>query len=145
MIEETAIVTRIDNGQAWIKSLQSGACGGCMQQASCGTSTLAKLLPKREFAVDYDMALQVGDKVRVAIDDSHLLLSSLLLYLLPLLIMLIGVGMANAILPASVSDWLPEISLGLLLLAFWLIHHFQNYLLIHLCFKPQILGKLVTV
>jgi sigma-E factor negative regulatory protein RseC len=59
--------------------------------------------------------------------------------------MLIGVGMANAILPASVSDWLPEISLGLLLLAFWLIHHFQNYLLIHLCFKPQILGKLVTV
>lgn len=145
MIEEAAIVTRIDCGQTWIKSLQSGACGGCMQQTSCGTATLAKMLPKREFAVDCDIVLQVGDKVRVAIDDSHLLLSSVLLYLLPLLIMIFGVGMANAFLPTSISDWLPEISLVLLLLAFWLIHHFQNYLLIHLCFKPQILGTLITV
>ncbi|PPD30594.1 MAG: sigma E positive regulator RseC/MucC [Methylomonas sp.] len=145
MIEEAAIVTRINNGQAWIKSLQSGACGGCMQQASCGTSTLAKLLPKREFAVEYNMALQVGDKVRIAIDDSHLLLSSLLLYLLPLLIMLSGVSMADAFLPSTVSVWLPEISLILLLLAFRLIHHFQNYLLIHLCFKPQILRKSIMV
>lgn len=142
MIEEAAIVTRVEPGQVWIKSLQSGACGGCMQQASCGTATLSRWLPKREFAVDCQSGLQVEDKVRVAIDDSHLLLSSVVLYLLPLLFMLLGMGLAQVLLPLSIQDnWLPEIALLALLLGFWLIHHFQNFLLIHLCFKPQIIAK----
>lgn len=143
MIEEAAIVTRVAKGQVWIRSLQSGACGGCMQKATCGTATLAKWLPKREFAIDCDRDLLVGDQVRVAIDDSHLLLSSLVLYLLPLLTMLAGVGMANVFLPVAVSNsWLPEIALSVLLLAFWVIHRFQNFLLLCFCFNPQIVGKL---
>ena len=142
MIEESAIVTRVERDQVWIKSLQNGACGGCVQQSSCGTAMLSKWLPKREFAVDCDSRLQVGDKVRIAIDDSHLLLSSLVLYLLPLLLMLLGIGVAEFLLPRPILDnWLPEIALITLLLAFWLIHHFQNFLLIHLCFKPQIIAK----
>lgn len=142
MIEEAAIVTRIDDGQVWIKSLQSNACGGCMQQASCGTATLAKWLPKREFAIDCERILQIGDQVQVAIDDAHVLLSSLVLYMLPLLMMLAGVGLASTFLPATVIDsWLPEIALLILLLAFWLIHRFQNLLLMHFCFKPQIVAK----
>ncbi|MDD2761461.1 MAG: SoxR reducing system RseC family protein [Methylomonas sp.] len=142
MIEEAAIVTRIDAGQVWIKALQGGACGGCIQQSTCGTAALSKWLPKREFAVDCDRSLNVGDRVTVAIDDSHLLLSSLVLYLLPILSMLGGVGLANVFLPETVADaWLPEISLAILLLTFWLIHRFQNLLLLHFCFMPQISGK----
>lgn len=142
MIEEAAIVTRIADGQVWIKSLQSNACGGCMQQASCGTATLAKWLPKREFAIDCDRMLRIGDQVQVAIDDTHVLLSSLVLYLLPLLTMLAGVGLASAFLPATVTaSWLPEIALSILLSAFWLIHRLQNPLLMHFCFKPQIVAK----
>ena len=143
MIEETAIVTRVADGQAWIKSLQSGACGGCMQQTSCGTATLSKWLPKREFAVDSDRLLAVGDRVRVGIDDSHVLLSSLLLYLLPILVMLIGVGVADRFFPAVFSDeWLPELAFTLLLLTFWIIHKLQNLFLLYFCFRPQIVGKL---
>lgn len=142
MIEEAAIVTRVDAGRTWIKSRQSSACGGCMQQQSCGTATLAKILPKREFAVDSELALQVGDRVMVAIDDAHLLLTSLLLYLLPLLLMLAAVGLAAHYLPAMAGDWLPEIALLALLLSFWLIHRSQHVLLLQLCFKPQIVRKL---
>jgi sigma-E factor negative regulatory protein RseC len=143
VIEESAVVTKIDNQQVWIKSLQSGACGGCMQQTSCGTATLSKLLPKREFAVDCDLTLKVGDQVKVAIDDSHLLFSSLLLYLLPLLIMLVGVTLADFWLPVAVSEvWLPVMALLLLLTAFWAIHRFQALLLLHFCFRPQIVEKI---
>lgn len=143
MIEEAAIVIRVEPGQTWIKSLQSGACGGCIQQSSCGTATLAKLLPKREFAVDCALTLQVGDHVSVAIDDAHLLQSSLLLYLLPLLLMLAGVGLGNVILPAALADaWLPEIALSALLLAFGLIHRLQTPLLLYFCYRPQIIRKL---
>lgn len=140
MIEEQAIVTRVEHGQVWIKSLQSGGCGGCAQQTSCGTATLAKLLPKREFAVDCDLDLQEGDRVSVAIDNSQLLFSSLLLYLLPLLVMLAGVGLANALLPAAVAEaWLPEIALLILLLAFWLIRRFQA-LSVRIASKSMITG-----
>ncbi|MGR8931055.1 MAG: SoxR reducing system RseC family protein [Gammaproteobacteria bacterium] len=143
MIEEQAIVTRVEDGQVWIKALQTSACGSCTQQSSCTSATLSKWLPKREFAVDSDRTLKVGDQVTVGIDDSHLLLSSIVLYLLPLLTTLTGVGLATVFLPTNVADdWLPEISLGILLLTFWLIHHFQNPLLLHFCFRPQIVDKL---
>lgn len=142
MIEERAIVTRAVNGQVLVKRLQDGACGGCMQQAACGTATLSKLLPKREFAVDCDLALQAGDQVVVAIDDAHLLSTSLLMYVLPLLAMLVAVGLASLALPAAEADvWLPVIALSTLLLAFRLIHRFQAAFLLHYCFKPQIVRK----
>lgn len=144
MIEEQAVVTRVGlDGRPWIKSLQTSACGACLQKQSCGTATLAKVLPKREFAVDSELALQAGDRVVVAIDDSHLVLTSLLLYLLPLLLMFGGLGLAQWLLPAALIDaWLPEIALSTLLLGFWLIHRSQNLLLLHLCFRPQIVRKL---
>ena len=142
MIEEQALVTRIESNQVWIKSLQSSACGGCVQQTSCGTATLAKLLPKREFAVncDLNLDLNVGDCVRVQIDDSHLILSSLLLYLLPLIVTLTVVGFANTL--PILETWLPEISLATLLLTFWLIHHFHAPLLVRFSLKPLIVGKI---
>ncbi len=137
MIEEQAIVTRVEAGQVWIKSLQTGACGGCSQQAGCSTATLAKILPKREFAVDCDLDLHVGDSVRIQIDDSHLILSSILLYLLPLIVTLTIVCLANTFL-LMLESWLPEISMATLLLTFWLIHHFHTPLLARFCFKPLI-------
>ncbi len=137
MIEEQVIVTHVEKGQVWIKSLQSGACGGCSQQMSCSTATLAKILPKREFTVDCDLDLHTGDVVRVQIDDSHLILSSMLLYLLPLIVTLTVVCLANTFLPI-LESWLPEISMATLLLTFWLIHHFHTSLLARFCFKPVI-------
>lgn len=130
MIEEIAVVTRTGNGRIRIKSRQNSACGGCMQKESCGTAVLGKQLPNRELEVDCLLDLQVGDQVRVAIDDARLLSGSALLYLLPLLIMLAGVGLANAYLPAEAADsWMPEIALSGLLLAFRAIHHLQKRLL----------------
>lgn len=137
MIEEQAVVTKVEQGKIWIKSLQTGACGGCSQQISCSTAMLAKLLPKREFAIESDLTLRAGDSVRVQIDDSHLLLSSVLLYLFPLLVTLTGVGIVNALLP-MLEALLPEISLATLLLTFWIIHHFHMPLLARFCFKPLI-------
>jgi sigma-E factor negative regulatory protein RseC len=130
MIEAIAVVTRTGNGRIWIKSRQNSACGGCMQQASCGTAVIGKQLPNRELEVDCPLDLHVGDQVRVAIDDVQLLSGSVLLYLLPLLIMLAGVGLANALLPAATAAaWMPEIALSGLLLAFRMIHHLQKRLL----------------
>lgn len=143
MLEETAVVVRVDDGQTWIQSLQSDACGGCAQKMSCGTATMAKALPKREFAIACDVALQAGDQVVVAIDDGHLLRTALLLYLLPLLIMLAAVALAALCWPVA-DNWLPEIALVSLLASFWLLHRCQNRLLLHLSCQPQIVRKLAN-
>jgi sigma-E factor negative regulatory protein RseC len=141
MVEEQAEVVRVENGQVWIKSLQAGACGGCMQKSACGAAALSKLLPKREFAVDCQLDLQVGDHVLVAIDDAHLLSTSLLMYILPVLAMLGIVSLASFVLPAAIADiWLPVIALIAVLLSFFLIHKFQGIFLLHFCFSPQIVG-----
>lgn len=142
MIEEQAIVSKIVDGQIWIKSLQTGGCGGCAQQASCTTATFAKLLPKHEFAVESEFALQTGDQVVVAIDDAHLLSTSMLLYVLPIITMLMAVCLADFALPATIAEpGLPVIALVTLLVTFWLIHRFQAVFLLHFCFKPQVVRK----
>lgn len=141
MIEEIAIVTRTESTQVFIKSLQSGACGGCSQLAGCTSAAVAAILPKREFALESDLTLKVGDCVRVQIDDSHLILSSMLLYLLPLIVTLTIVCFANTFLP-MLENWLPEISITTLLLTFWAIHHFHAPLLVKFSLKPQITGKI---
>ncbi|MBK8815112.1 MAG: SoxR reducing system RseC family protein [Methylococcaceae bacterium] len=142
MIEEEAVVTQLEANQAWIKRLHIGGCSGCLQQTTCGTSVLSKLLPKREFAVDNDMALKVGDKVTVAVDDSQLLFSSFLLYLLPLLVMFIAVIATIKLFPtAFVEYWLPVIAIFALLFSFYLIHRIQAVLVMYFCSKPQIVAK----
>jgi sigma-E factor negative regulatory protein RseC len=142
MIEQQAVVTRVAPGQVWITSQQTG-CGTCSQLASCSTASLAKLLPKREFSLECELNLQVGDEVLVGIDDTHLLSTSMLLYLLPIVVMLVCVGIANMILSvAIVNNWLPVIALLSLLLVFCLLHRFQAILLWYFCFKPQILQKM---
>lgn len=140
MIEEAAVVTRVAPGLAWIKGQPGSACGGCSQQAECGTATLAKLLPKREFAVACELPLKAGDRVKVALDDARLLQGSLLVYGLPLLAMLLAVAAARLLLPGA-ADWLPEIALSALLLAFGLIHRIQRRWLSMTGFKPVIIGK----
>lgn len=140
MIEETATVTRIGSGRVWITSRQAGGCAGCMQQSSCGTATLSKLLPQRELSLTCELALQPGDQVRVAIDDSCLVWGSLLLYLLPILLTLLTVAWAELFLPA-LTDWLPELALSTLLLAFGCIHRFQAAWLPTGRFRLLIVGK----
>jgi sigma-E factor negative regulatory protein RseC len=138
MIEDIAVVTRAEGGRAWLRRRQNGACGGCVQQASCGTATLGRLLPGRELEVVTSLDLQAGDRVRVTIDDAHLLAGSALLYLLPLLLMFAGIGLAKALLPAEAAEaWLPEIALAGLLLAFRAVHCAQKRLLRFIA-KPDV-------
>ena len=103
---------------------------------------MAKILPKREFAVECEMVLKAGDEVVVAIDDAHLLSTSLLLYVVPLFLMLLAVGVGNQFMPPALADiYLPVAALASLLLAFWLVHRFQAVFLLHVCFKPQIVRR----
>lgn len=140
MIEQDAIVTHYTNGRAWIRAQSGGACGGCQQQAHCGTATLAKGLPQREFELDCPVSVQPGEQVRVSIDDSALLSASLLAYLLPMIVMLAMVVGCNVLLP-QLTDALPIVALAGLLLGCWLAHVWQSKCRSQQRFQPHIVGK----
>lgn len=140
MIEQEALVTRYVNDRATIQVQSAGKCGGCRQQAHCGTATLAKGLPPREFELDCSILVTPGDQVRVIIDDSGLLLASLLAYLLPIAVML-GLVVTSRILWPELVDYLPLLALAGLGVGCWFSSLWQNKHRLQPRFRPRIVDK----
>lgn len=101
MIEETATVVECSNGQAVLEAQRQSTCGSCAAKSGCGTAVFAKTLGKKSsrITVDNTHNLQVGDMVMVGLHENALLLTSFVIYLLPL---------AGLLLFAITGKWLSQ-------------------------------------
>ncbi len=145
MIEEIAVVAKIENHQVWVKSEQNTTCGGCVQQGSCSTSLLEKVIKKRMFAVDCQLPLAIGDQVVVAIDENMLIRASFLLYLVPLLCMFAGGALAEWLVTAGNPNaelLVAGAAFASLLLSLWSINKLQHAFFLHYCSRPLVVRKL---
>ena len=145
MIEELAVVVKIENRQVWVESGQNSACGGCLQKASCTTNALGSVLKKKSVPVDSDIQLKTGDEVMVAIDESLLLRASLLLYLLPLIVLFTGAGIADWLLAdnAPYADlWIAGSAFLSFLFSLWLINKAQSLLILNYYARPVVVRKM---
>ena len=145
MIEELAVVVKIENRQVWVESGQNSTCGGCQQKASCTTNALGSVLKKKSVPVDSDIQLKTGDEVMVAIDESLLLRASLLLYLLPLLALFTGAGIADWFLAdnAPYADlWIAGSAFLSFLFSLWLINKAQSLLILNYYARPVVVRKM---
>lgn len=102
MLEQTAEVTRTASDGVWVQAVESSGCGTCGGQG-CSTRRLAELFQRksRHFRVDSDLALTPGDRVIVGIADGSVLRSAWLAYGLPLVLMLAGALLAQAVQPGD--------------------------------------------
>jgi len=144
MIEELAVVVKIDNQQVWVESGQTSGCGGCQQKASCTTNAIGSVLKKKSVPVDCDIQLKTGDEVVVAIDENLLLRASLLLYLMPLIALFTGAGIADWMLPdnGQYADlWIAGSALLSFLLSLWLINKAQRLLILNYYARPVVIRK----
>jgi len=144
MIEELAVVVKIDNQQVWVEGGQSSACGGCQQKASCTTNALGSMLKKKAAPVNSAFQLKTGDTVMVAIDEKLLLQASLLLYFLPLIALFAGAGIADWLLPTHVlyADlWIAASGLSSFLLSLWLINKVQHVVVLGYYARPVVVKK----
>jgi sigma-E factor negative regulatory protein RseC len=145
MIEELAVVVKIENHQVWVESGQNSACGGCQQKASCTTNALGSVLKKKSVPVDSDMQLKTGDEVMVAIDENLLLRASLLLYLAPLIALFTGAGIADWLMAdnALYADlWIAGSALLGFLFSLWLINKGQSLLVLNYFTRPVVVRKI---
>ncbi|MFA5982744.1 MAG: SoxR reducing system RseC family protein [Methylococcaceae bacterium] len=133
MIEEVAVVAKVENGQVWVQAAQNSGCGGCQQKTTCATSALSGIIKKKPVVASSAFELKAGDEVLVAVDESVLLGASFLLYFMPLLGLFLGGGLANWLLPDSVDIkdlWVAICALSTLFLALGLINRVQTKYLI---------------
>jgi sigma-E factor negative regulatory protein RseC len=92
MIKEDAIVVACDKDKAEIEIIRTKPCGLCGQTQGCGIGLWGKIFSHKKnniFLANHINAKE-GDKVILSIEESYLLMTSLLLYGIPLISMFLG-------------------------------------------------------
>ena len=81
MIEQTLTVVSVKGTTANLEAEQKQACAGC--NGRCGSQVFAKLFgtAKKTFPYTFDFELKVGQKVTLALDDSHLVKHAMAVYM----------------------------------------------------------------
>ncbi|MCG8099393.1 MAG: SoxR reducing system RseC family protein, partial [Candidatus Thiodiazotropha taylori] len=92
MIEETAMVVRIDGEYAFVETQKRAACGSCESQGSCSTTVLAGLFKRRYnyLKVANTVLAKPGEQVIIGLQEQALVKLSMLAYLLPLISMILA-------------------------------------------------------
>jgi sigma-E factor negative regulatory protein RseC len=103
MVEENALVVATEGDEAWVETSRRSSCGSC-EAKGCGTGALSRVLGRRSqrLRVKNPIAAQAGDAVVLGIPESTLLLGSLMVYLVPLLALLAG-GLLGEALAAQLA------------------------------------------
>lgn len=103
MIKQTAIVTRAEQGMAYVKVVRESTCGQCNIQKGCGTNVFSKVLGNKftEIKALNPINAETDDVVILGMRESVLINSALIMYLFPLLMMFI-----SAVAVIALNDWL---------------------------------------
>lgn len=122
MIEETGTVVAIEGSYAVIETQARSACGHCSVGDSCGTSVLVSLFSKRRNRVRLKNHLNLaeGDMAVIGINESVLLSTAVLAYMLPLILMI-----AFAVI-ASLSGFGDDINFAFSLIGLFAGMHVTN-------------------
>jgi len=96
LIEENVQILSIENDCLWVEGIQRSACHTCSAQQGCGQSLLAKLAAQPvRLKIPLDgrdaSSFQIGQDVTIGIAEHVMVRGSLLIYLLPLLLLLLGI------------------------------------------------------
>jgi len=91
MIEQTAKVLRVDNGEVYLQVQRQTACGSCSARSGCGKSLLDNIFNVKPltFVLPNTINAREKDEVIIGLNDSALLQASFYLYFLPLVLMLV--------------------------------------------------------
>lgn len=103
MIEERAIVSRVDGGVVWVRPFGVESCPRCAEGRGCGGGVLGRLVGRArpEVQVGGGIAgLRSGESVIVGVEESALMQASVWVYLIPLVGMFAAGAFAHALLQA---------------------------------------------
>lgn len=99
LIEEKGQVVSLQGGYANILPVSLSSCDGCESKSGCGTSLLKPLFSsnKQLLVAKNTVDAKPGDQVVIGLERMAIVLSSLIIYLFPLLMLLIGAAAGKSI------------------------------------------------
>jgi sigma-E factor negative regulatory protein RseC len=105
MIEETATVIAIEQGQLVLQAGTRTTCGACAVNKGCGTAALSGWLGRKRIHIRADNTVdaRVGDEVIVGLGEDALLSGSIRIYLLPLLALILSALLADQLLDTAMQ------------------------------------------
>ena len=90
MIEETGKVVAVEDGAVWVETIRQSSCQSCSAKAGCGHSALSKLGRETvHLRAGTSQQFDVGDEVVIGVPEAVVVTSSLLAYLMPLVVALV--------------------------------------------------------
>ncbi len=106
MIEQTAMVIAVENGQLVLETRPQSTCQSCAVNKGCGTAVLSKTVGRKvvHWRLANTIGAREGDTVVLGLAENALLKGSLMLYLLPLLVMVLVALAADASLAADADN-----------------------------------------
>ncbi|MFM1540836.1 SoxR reducing system RseC family protein [Helcococcus ovis] len=110
-MNKVGVITKVDDDKAVVMMVSSKTCG------DCGCSTLTKIhhaksceYGKKYLIVQNTINAKVGDPVNLEFKTTKMLKASLVLYILPLIIMVVGILISNKLQGKNPSDIISFIS-----------------------------------
>ncbi len=99
MVEAQGQVVRLDDHFIWVETEIKSGCNHCVAKSGCGTGILGAVMGRRrpQLRVENNLGVKVGEAVVVAVEDSGIVTGSLLLYLIPLIMMIVGAATGDAL------------------------------------------------
>lgn len=97
MLEEQGRVLAIDADGVRVAVSTGTACQSCQSRAMCGQGALNESLPQKtcELRIPEAISLRIGDSVLIGVQEQPVLKSAAVMYLLPVLLTLLGAGLAD--------------------------------------------------
>lgn len=99
MVEAQGQVVKLDDDFIWVETEIKSGCNHCSAKSGCGTGVLSGVMGKRrpQLRVMNSLDVKIGDAVVVAVEDNGIVTGSLLLYLLPLFMMIVGAAVGDVL------------------------------------------------
>ena len=100
MICENGRVVSIEGDWVWVETLRTSSCVSCSAKAGCGQNLLNSIFSGKRHYVKVALngfaeQVKLHDEVEIAIPENGILKGSLLMYIFPLLMLIVGAGAAQ--------------------------------------------------
>jgi sigma-E factor negative regulatory protein RseC len=102
MATEEGIITRVENGRAWVLVSKSSMCEGCRSRSAC--NSLGHESEDRECEALNNAGARVGDMVSISIASGFLLKIAFIFYVIPVLFLIGGAITGARIAPSLGFD-----------------------------------------
>lgn len=110
MMSENGRIIAVEDQAVWVETIRQSTCQSCSAQKACGHGLLSKMQSGHQVHVRvlpgvYPLEdFSVGDQVSISVPERVVLQGALLVYLLPLLTLLLGAGLAESVLTGLPND-----------------------------------------